>query len=228
MWVTLTTKSGNRKVGKVAVSTSEEASCPKECPMHGTDCYARFGPLGIHWKKVKEGMRGTNWPEFCQRLLKLPSYSLFRHNQAGDLPQNKKGKIHKLMLRMLVKSCKHLRAWTYTHYDPFDEHNAEAIREANKVDSITINLSADSLTQADAYVKLGIAPVTVVLPSDAPKRGNKTPGGLPIVVCPAQTVEHMNCEQCKLCIKKHRKSIVGFLAHGTAQKRLSKRLAEKS
>jgi len=62
------------------------------------------------------------------------------------------------------------------------------------------------------------------LPIDAPDRGNKTPDGIPIVVCPAQTQEEMSCDVCKLCQVRDRKSIVGFKAHGTAKKRLSKKL----
>lgn len=224
MIVHLTEKSGNRKVGPIPVSTTEEKSCPAECPLKGTDCYARFGPLGIHWKKVGHG-RGDNWTFFCNRLKRFPTGTLFRHNQAGDLPQNSRGLIHLSKLRELVKACQHLRGWTYTHYDPTKPHNAKAIKHAND-NGFTVNLSADSLTQADEYAKMNIGPVTTILPQDAPLRGNRTPNGLPIVVCPAQTVDDMSCAQCKLCQKADRKTIVGFLAHGIASKRLSNRVRE--
>jgi len=225
MWVSLNPKSGNRKVGPIPVSTTEEASCPNECPLKGTDCYARFGPLGMHWKKVREGMRGDNWTAFCNRVRQFAINQVWRHNQAGDLPQRKDGKIHKSKLMQLIRAAKHTMGWTYTHYDPMDSHNRECIEQANKSGNFTINLSADSLTQADEYVKLGIAPVTVVLPENSKVRGNVTPGGLPIVTCPAQ-ISELTCAECKLCQVKTRKSIVGFLAHGTASKRLSARLAE--
>ena len=94
----------------------------------------------------------------------------------------------------------------------------------NDVDGLTVNLSADSLSEADQYYDLGIGPVCVTLPKDAPHRGNKTPNGLPVVVCPAQTQDDMSCARCQLCEIKGRKSIVGFLAHGTASKRLSSKL----
>jgi hypothetical protein len=64
----------------------------------------------------------------------------------------------------------------------------------------------------------------VILPEDAPAMGNKTPGGLPIVTCPAQTTDGMACNLCKLCFVKDRKSVVGFLAHGAASKRLSRKM----
>ena len=224
MWVSLTAKSGNVKVGPIPVSTTEEASCPSECPLNGTDCYARFGPLGMHWRKVKEGGRGDNWTAFCQRMRSFAEGTPFRHNQAGDLPKNKRGTINRAKLRQLVSAVSGLRGWTYTHYDPNKADNAQAISEANK-GGFTVNLSADSLEQADDYHALGIAPVVCILPKDAPKRGNKTPNGLPVVVCPAQTNDDIKCSDCLLCEKSQRKSVVGFLAHGTASKRLSERVS---
>lgn len=224
MQVHLTLKSGNRKVGAIPVSTTEAASCPDACPMKGTDCYARFGPLGMHWAKVLAGARGNVWSLFCAAVSKFAAGQLWRHNQAGDLPQNSKGKIHKTKCRQLSRASRHTNGWTYTHYDPTDEHNRQAIQEMNSVDGMTVNLSADSIEQADQYYAMGIAPVTVVLPKSAKHMGNRTPAGHVISVCPAQTQENVSCETCKLCQKRDRKAIVGFLAHGPASKRLSQSL----
>lgn len=224
MWVSLNMKSGNVKVGPIPVSTTEEKSCPTECPLKGTDCYARFGPLGMHWRKIGEGGRGDNWSAFCRRVSKFVKGQLWRHNQAGDLPQNENGKIDSEKLAELTKAAAHTRGWTYTHYDPTDSHNADAIAAANESGGLTVNLSADSMAEVDQYSKLGIGPVVVTLPSDTPHNGNKSPEGLTIVICPAQTQETMTCEQCQLCAVRDRKCVVGFLAHGTAQKRLSAKL----
>lgn len=224
MWVSLNMKSGNVKVGAIPVSTTEEASCPTECPLKDTDCYARFGPLGMHWKKVREGGRGDNWSAFCTRVRTFQKGQLWRHNQAGDLPKNQAGKIHKSKALQLAKASAHTKGWTYTHYDPTDSHNREAIRKLNQSGGLTVNLSADSMEEADQYVQLGIGPVVVTLPENTPTLGNRTPSGVHIVICPAQTQETMTCEQCRLCAVGTRKSVVGFLAHGTAKKRLSTKL----
>lgn len=223
MHVSLNNKSGNRKIGAIPVSTTEEASCPPYCPFKDTDCYARFGPLGMHWRKVRPGMRGDNWNGFCSRVRRFPAGQLWRHNQAGDLPQRKDGRLHATKCRSLSLASGHTRGWTYTHYDPTDAHNRRVIAGMNQHGGLTVNLSADSMDQADEYVALGIGPVTVVLPENAPHNGNVTPDGNPVVTCPAQTHE-LTCEQCKLCQVATRKSIVGFLAHGTASKRLSRRI----
>ena len=125
----------------------------------------------------------------------------------------------------LCDASRHTRGWTSTHYNPLDSHNQEVIRKMNSVPGMTVNLSADTMAEADAYSNLGIGPVVVTLSENTPHRGNVTPQGLPIVICPAQTQDEMACSQCKLCQVKDRKSIVGFLAHGTAKKRLSTKLA---
>jgi hypothetical protein len=225
MWVALNMVSANRKVGAIPVSTTEEKSCPIECPLKDTDCYARFGPLGMHWRKIGEGGRGDNWAAFCKRVKKFAKQQLWRHNQAGDLPQLEE-KLDAEKCAELSVASQHTKGWTYTHYNPLDSHNQEVIRKMNSVPGMTVNLSADTMAEADTYSNLGIGPVVVTLPENTPHRGNKTPNGLPIVICPAQTQDEMACSQCKLCQIRDRKSIVGFLAHGTAKKRLSTKLAD--
>ena len=239
MYVTLNLESGNRKVGPIPVSTTEADSCPSSCPLmspegagnaKGGDCYAAFGPLGMHWRKIGKDGRGTRWTLFCNAVKRFAVNQLWRHNQAGDLPKDetlstdKVDRVDRSKCLELSDASAHTRGWTYTHYDVNDEHNGDIVREMNSRDGLTVNLSADSLDQADEYFGLDIGPVCVILPKDAEPRGNKTPNGLPIVTCPAQTNEDMSCDRCKLCQVRDRKSIVGFLAHGTASKRLSEKL----
>ena len=153
---------------------------------------------------------------------------MWRHNQAGDLPQNENGKLDSDKCEALADAASHTDGWTYTHYDPTDDHNNSVISGMNEVGGLVVNLSADTVEQADEYHELGIAPITVVLPEDAPNMGNKTPEGLPIVVCPAQTQEDMSCNICELCQKRDRKSIVGFKAHGSRRKKLTEKLVEQN
>jgi len=216
-------KSANRKTGKIPVSITEEKSCPKECPLKNTDCYARFSYLGLQWRNVPTSKNKNNWSGFCLRVKKFAVNQLWRHNQSGDLPKLN-NKLDAVKCEQLSKASEHTRGWTYTHFDPTNQHNKKVIQKMNAVSGMTVNLSADNLKKADEYVKLGIGTVVVTLPEDTPHRGNKTPKGVQIVICPAQTQDDMNCEQCKLCQIRDRKSVVGFLAHGTTKKRLSRNL----
>lgn len=87
------------------------------------------------------------------------------------------------------------RGFTYTHYPP-TAANQIAIQSANRL-GFTVNLSAESLAQADAYADLGIAPVVVVLPHDAMK-STRTPAGRQVIVCPASTGNSdLNCGICQ-------------------------------
>ena len=86
MNVHLTLKSANAKTGPIPVSTSSSATCPEACPFQSKGCYAKGGPLALHWAKVSSGERGTDWAGFTAAISALPEGQFWRHNQAGDLP----------------------------------------------------------------------------------------------------------------------------------------------
>lgn len=213
----LSLASGNRKTGNIAVSMSSAETCPDACPLKNGACYARFSFLGMHWNKVTQGKRGMGFSEFIQAVKLIPREKLFRLNQAGDLP-GENNQIDTKKLAELVSAVSHTRAWGYTHKPVGKgyEKNREAIKAANE--KITINLSADSLTEADELAALEIAPVVVTLPVGSPNTVF-TPEGRKVVVCPAQYKENTTCEKCQLCQRK-RSVIVGFIGHGKAKNQI--------
>lgn len=223
--VHLTLVSGNSKTGKIPVSTSSRDTCPPSCPHYEQSCYAKHHKLGLHWAKVTEKKRGTeDWLAFCSSVAGFKPGQVWRHNQAGDLPGAGES-IDALQLDMLAIANAGRRGFTYTHKPVLDDAaNALAVKRAN-ASGFTVNLSADSLEQADAYAELGIGPVVTTLPSDAP-RGLKTPSGRHIVICPAQERDDVTCASCKLCTVASRKSIVGFKAHGIGARRVDQRWSE--
>ena len=218
MHVHLTQVSSNTKTGPIPVSTTERRSCPPRCPHMDAGCYADGGPLRIHWDKVPE--RGTSWEEFCERIAQLPAGALWRHNQAGDLPGDGT-RIDGPALMRLVEANLGRRGFTYTHYDPTKGDNAYWIAAANAM-GFTINLSADTLEQADAYAELGIGPVVTVLHS-ATERHGVTPEGRTVAVCPAVQTEGVTFATCQICAKQ-RQVIIGFPAHGMRKKVINLRL----
>lgn len=170
----------------------------------------------MHWKDVSEGDRGVPLDEFCEQVKLLPKRSLWRHNQAGDLPGDGAA-IDQESLRKIVAANRGRHGFTYTHFAPAP--NAEAIRHANE-NGFTINLSAETLKEADEFHALGIAPVVVVLPIDA-KDNFQTPAGNTVVVCPA-SISDTTCALCGVCAVASRKSIIGFPAHGTYKAKAQK------
>ena len=64
----MTLESRNEKTGPIPVSTTSYDTCPDVCPLKGNGCYADGGPLGMHWRAVSEGKRGTTFDAFLAEV----------------------------------------------------------------------------------------------------------------------------------------------------------------
>jgi hypothetical protein len=210
----LVRSSSNRKTGPIPVSITSSDTCPDACGLKASGCYANSGPLKIHWRRVDNGRYGVTIDEFCQEIKKLPRNILWRHNTAGDLPGTN-NKIDTVSLKKLVEANKGKQGFTYTH-KPLNKKNLEAIKHAN-ANGFTVNVSTDTLSDADKSMALSLPTVTIV-PHDAP-RGLKTPDGRVVAICPAQLNELVSCSNCGLCQKSVRNYVIGFRAHGVSYKR---------
>ena len=156
MQVHLKMKSGNSKTGPIPVSTTAAQSCPTDCAYRGNGCYAASGRLALHWAKVSSGERGVSWGEFCETIASMPDGTLWRHNQAGDLPSDGKT-IDAGALERLVAANTGKRGFTYTHHHGTD--NFDQITLAN-LGGFTVNLSANNVDHADQLADTGL-PVVV-------------------------------------------------------------------
>lgn len=219
-----TAKSANAKTGPMPVTTSSNDTCPSACPFRGNGCYAESGNLGSLWAKLSRALPGQafrsgvatvvarSWDALCAAVAALPAGTLWRHNQAGDLP-HVGGDIDAVRLGALCAANAGKRGFTYTHHDMTRAHNQGAILAANE-QGFTVNLSANTLAHADELAALEIAPVVVVLPRDASPQSVATPAGRRVVVCPATYRDDVTCKTCALCAVVARQVIVGFPAHG--------------
>lgn len=207
--------SRNRKTGPIPVTTTSANSCPPHCGLRRNGCYAESGPLAIHWRAVSQGVRGATFEELLREIGTLRRHALWRLNQAGDLTPSAPGVIEAGLLIRLANANRGRRGFTYTHYPPTSENRA-AIQQANDL-GFTVNLSAQTLAQADAYADIGIAPVVVILPVGT-DRLVRTPAGRHVVVCPA-SLGGTDCLSCGICQQRDRVASVGFPAHGTGARR---------
>jgi hypothetical protein len=180
-------------------------------------CYAEGGPLAILWRKVTERKAGMAWDAAMSEIAKLPRGTLWRHNQAGDLPGIGDA-IDADAMATLTRANRGKRGYTYTH-KPMDADNAAAVSDAI-AHGFAVNLSANDLAHADELASLGIAPVVVVLPADA-TRATTTPQGRKVAICPATISDNVNCASCGLCAVTGRKAIIGFPAHGASKRKAS-------
>ncbi len=222
--VLFTRISANQKTGPIPVSMSAKETCPDSCPLKHGGCYASGGPINLHWLRVSAGKVGIAWDAFLLQIRALPRAQLWRHNQAGDLP-GVNNAIDAKALAGLVSANQGRRGFTYTHKPVLNEQaskatvsaNRKAIAEAN-ANGFTVNLSADTLHEADAMAELAIGPVVVLLPASQ-TTNTVTPKGRKVIVCPATFREYTSCATCQLCQRGDRSVIVGFPAHGVSTKK---------
>jgi hypothetical protein len=221
MLVNFTEKSRNAKTGPIPVSTTSNETCPAACPLKSAGCYAEAGPLGMLWRKLSAGGSafGLSWSEFAiSKVAALPAGTMWRHNQAGDLP-GASDTLDTKALGELVAANDGRRGFTYTHKPLAKARERKAIAAAN-AKGFTVNLSGNNPTHADKLADMGIGPVVTVLPGTVQGNVNlSTPAGRRIVVCPATYREDVSCASCGLCSRANRKTVVGFPVHGTSHKR---------
>lgn len=229
--------SGNRKLGRIPATMTARGSCPESCSFKNAGCFGEFHLLKAHWARVSE--KGLGWDNFCRKIAALPKGQLWRHNEVGDLPGAGEA-IDAAALSKLVVANRGRRGFTFSHKPvlttkpisprsrsiPSHQEralwivsNRRAIARAVRA-GFAVNLSADSLEQADELAALYIAPVAVVLPHDAPTHATKTPGGRQVVVCPNET-HGLTCAECQLCAVPDRKSVIAFRAHGQSKSLVS-------
>jgi hypothetical protein len=221
--IQFTRVSRNSKTGPIPVTTTSEESCATDCPLKANGCFAEAGPLALLWRNVTARKAGLAWDAAMTAITALPKFTLWRHNQAGDLP-GVGNDIDVTAMRQLVRANKGKRGFTYTHKPVTGDSvqsiaNALLVAEANE-QGFTVNLSANTLAHADELAATGLGPVVVVLPSDQ-TRATTTPQGRKVAICPATISDNVTCSSCGLCALASRKSIIGFPAHGASKRKAS-------
>ena len=211
----ITKVSNNKKTGPIPVTTTSEKSCPSTCPFIDNGCYAKAGPLALHWRKVSSGERGVDLSGFVSEIKKLPKGTLWRHNQAGDLPHSHEY-IDTDSVMSIVNANKGKRGFTYTHHDMNKPHNAKIVKMAND-SGFTVNVSGNNAKHAAKLFKEHKLPTVTVLPITAPN--DQIVDGVRVVACPAEKSDKVSCATCAMCQKRDRDYIIGFRAHGTSKKK---------
>jgi hypothetical protein len=231
----ITMKSGNRITGPIMVTTSPRSTCPSACPFRKAGegpeaglCYAEHGHLGHYiWNGLDRAAIGTkisgripvhSGDDLLRIVRELPVKTLWRHNQAGDLPSQDNSTIDWDALQPLVEANRGRRGFTYTHFDVVGHKANQAILRRANDEGFAINLSADSLKEADALADCACAPVTVVVPASQ-MTNTRTPAGRSVVICPARTHPTVSCATCGLCAITNRAAIIAFPALGPAKGR---------
>jgi len=191
----LTLNGSNQKVGK---GVPVSTSSKKTCPL--TCAYLHNG---------------------CYNIAALPAGQFWRHNQSGDLyrPGNAIGR---KMLSQLVEASAGKKGYTYSHH----KRTPLVIQafKAATANGFTVNASCESEGEADAAMADGLRAVFVA-PSTETRKQWTTAGGNRAVVCPAQRMESMDCNTCRLCHARPSNIAIVFLAHGSQKKKVDAAIA---
>lgn len=212
----LTLRSKNSKTGPIPVSISPKWTCPVTCPLRGRGCYSDLSYLGIHWRNVTAGRLGVPWEAFLEGIRSLAPGTLWRHNQAGDLP-GVGDRIDRRQLEQLVEANAGKQGFTYTHKPMHIKENQEAVRFANE-NGFVVNLSANSPQEVSELLQLRVGPVVTLVSREAPPYQAISHFDR-VLVCPAQR-RNTNCDSCRLCARVERRVAIGFKPHGSRWKRV--------
>ena len=134
---------------------------------------------------------GTRWQfvgsAFTAQIAALPEGQAWRHNQAGDLP-GEGNRIDVAKLSALVEANRGpqgLELLVTNLSTRSTSRTVSAIANAN-AGGFVINLSADTLAEANELATLNVGPVVVVLDAqDGTRADTVTPAGRRVVTCPA-------------------------------------------
>jgi hypothetical protein len=232
----LSKKTSNKKLGRIASSTSSADTCTVSCPLYH-DCYAKRGPQSWHWAKVTKGERGVDFDSFCEQVESLKPGTMFRHNVSGDLPYVKhyEGETWRLIDTEKLDKLQcaavnaDLKFYTYTHLhtdDKFWAANRGTILRFSQPNFV-INVSTETVSNAVNRWREGfdvvITDTTVFDLAVQAIKENKKPlmitsedhleTTVKVIPCPEQYTDTAKCETCKLCAKANRNFVVAFKKH---------------
>jgi hypothetical protein len=215
--------SGNKKTGPIPNVYMPSSTCPSACPLRPVEkggnggCYAAGYPTALHWGALDRGERGISWEAFLMEIRALPKHQVWRMSVAGDLP-GEGDHLDTQRLGELVEANLWRKGYGYSH-KPVTEDTAPHIRKANER-GLVINLSANTLAEADELMALKVAPVVLSMPEHEKDWPTKTATGIRVVPCPAVTKPGVTCETCRLCSIHDRKVVIGFPSHGKGKRQV--------
>jgi len=197
---------------------SARSTCSDVCPFKRSGCFGDNFPLSLHWDRLDRS--GLSWDEMIGKIQALQPLTLFRHNVVGDLHLLDDGSIDEVKLEAFAQAARSKRPIVYTH-SPQTTRNLNALSKLRESRGLVVNVSCETLAQAERALSFGVNAVLTVKRSEVTEttRNGKT---LALVPCPAESRDDVTCATCKLCARDRVASgvVVTFHAHGAQTKKL--------
>lgn len=204
--IILIARSRNAKTGAISQTYTTNNTCPTRCPFKHSGCYVENFTTKMAWDKAeKVGVT----PKELAKLVKEFSTSIIRHNVGGDIAMEGTSDIDEKLVTDLCEAYKGKKAYTYTHCTVNARNIAIAKEAISK--GFVINSSVETLSQAKRCHEYGVPCVLACAGMSKPHIKKE---GLTLMRCPATIDKEMTCAKCGKCLKKDRKSIITFPAHG--------------
>lgn len=200
--VKFVSKSANSKTGNISQVYLDKSTCPNRCGMKDI-CYGKGYYTNRIWNQCNIDISSLS-----SVVRAKGSTHIVRIGICGDISHNNTEYIDITTLGYLEKAFKHNKAYLYTHCQ-INEYNIALAKQSK----ITINFSCDSFAQIDHSV-----PCVIVAESMSKKRTRKN--GITFIKCPNSYDKSIKCENCRLCMNKHRKSVIVFPKHGVFKNKL--------
>ena len=232
------------KLGNITTTRTTTDTCPPSCPLMDEGCYDQHGNSNIHrTKHDRDEYTSYSFDEFLAHVRNFTA--TFRFAGGGDL-WGKGDRIDRRKLSQFANECDEWRRepiiYSHKPIEGVHARGSKANRQANlkalqlvqeQSDKVTVNVSCDSLKEADSAVELGLEAV-VVLPHDANEKGHVsfTPEGRKVLHCPATwskvtcggTPFTKACGNGKAICAQRGHPVVGFPGHGPKKRQISERL----
>jgi len=204
--------SKNAKTGCISQTYTTCNTCPTRCPFKEHGCYAKQGPVRLHWDKTET--TGVAPKDLKKVIANQPTTNVIRHNVAGDIAMEGTSDIDEKLVNELIKAYKGKKAYTYTHCT-INERNMKIAKKAIEK-GFVINFSTESAEQAK---KCHDNNIPCVLACNTMSKKTVKVNGLTITQCPATYDKTINCMNCGKCWNKSRKTIISFPVHGAGKKK---------
>jgi len=208
LWLarTTNTKTGDVPTAYIGKTRHQALRSCKGCNLlKNKDCYAWFGTPALALNGILRAyQRDPGRYSFLNALAGRASTArMVRISAIGDPARAKRREL--LNAWRLAKQLK-LAFVGYTHF-----HQDPNNQKLKKI----LMASCDTTSDADDAVKRGWRATTIVPYNFVGKRF-VTPAGNHAVICPAQTVDKITCNDCLLCdaSKQSRFKIIAFKDHG--------------
>jgi hypothetical protein len=209
-------KSDNAKTGPVSATYVSQASCPADCPLRGSGCYAESGPVGIITRRLTRSGEGSPLElarREAQAIGRLSGRRDLRVHVVGDCRTEKAARIVARAMRR-HRGKVGMRAWTYTHA-------WKRVRRTAWEDA-SVLASCETVEEVRHARARGYA-TALVVDSFATEKAHDVAPGVCLLPCPNQT-RGVTCERCGLCMddqRLHRAGLtIGFAAHGSGKGRV--------